>query len=74
MKRFNSLLLVVTVLGLLTLPSGAVAGSLSGISGALSDANAEARGPILTSLAGILAAVVLIGVGAGIVRAITRSQ
>lgn len=51
-----------------------LASGLGAISTSLSSANAEIRGPILTAISLILAAFVLITVGAGIVRVITRSS
>lgn len=43
------------------------------ITGALEAAKAEAGGPILLAVSGILAVVVMIGVAAGVVRVVSRS-
>lgn len=50
------------------------ASGLGAITTSLTSANTEIRGPILTAISLILAAFVLITVGAGIVRVITRSS
>ena len=47
--------------------------SLSAITGALNDSEAEIRGPIFSAVVGILTAILLIGVGAGVVRLISRN-
>lgn len=48
--------------------------ALGPVTQALSSAEAEARGSILTGIAGILGVIVLIGVAGGVVRALTRTQ
>lgn len=55
------------------LVAAAHASGLGEVSSALNAAEAEARGSILTGVAGILAVVVLIGAAAGVVRAVTRA-
>ena len=49
------------------------ASALGPITAALNTAEAEARSSVVPAVAGILAVIVLISVGAGVVRAVNRS-
>lgn len=58
---------------LLGLWASAQAAGLGPLTDTLTQANQEARGSIVPAVAAILAVIVLIGVGAGLVRVISRS-
>lgn len=71
--RFSIYFVIYAVLALIAV-NLADAQALGPVSQALQAAESEARGSILTGVAGILGVIVLITVAAGVVRAITRSQ
>lgn len=72
--RFMWLLIVAIGVLAVLLVATADASGLGAVTSALNASEAEARGSILTGVAGILGAIVLIAVAGGVVRALTRTQ
>lgn len=72
-RRLGLALAVLFLLAVVSVVSAAGTVGLAPITGALEQANTEARGPILTAVSAILAVFVMISIGAGVAKVLTRS-